>query len=873
MQTALLRRARQNRLAIWLLIAFLQFAIAGLASRRADAQGTADDYQRSASYAARTSDRVFADSVNANWFGDGDSHFWYRVDRGPERHRYVLVDCESASRSDAFDHSRLAELLTEASQTTVDADRLDLQGLRFADEITSCTFRFAERTWEFTLPAGPLRTIADEVSNAARAGLKAEPQIARSRDGGERTPIRFENRLDRDLEYFWVMPDGKLRSYGRVGAGKTAQIETYEGHAWLLKDDENKAIASFLAAANESLAIIDGTTPVPSADRPRRRDPSRRDNIRPSARSTSPDGKWNVVITDNQLSIVESATQVSVDIALPVIHSESEETPRLEDRVWWSPDSSHVLLMQVEPGESRTIHLIESSPEDSIHSRLLTVPYAKPGDRLDHPRLLLVSFDQTWTARTVDDTEFPNPFEISEVDWSADSSSFSFLYNERGHQRLRLISVDAKSLTPHVVIDEQSATFVCYSHKTFLHRIAATNELIWMSERSGWNHLYLIDALTGQVKNPITSGSWVVRGVERVDDERRQIYLQVSGIDPDQDPYHVHLIRANYDGGQVVRLTEGDGNHRWRFSPDDAYLIDTYSRVDLPPVTELREVSSGRKLCDLEQADISRLLEIGWRAPERFVAKGRDGVTDIHGIIVRPTNFQADKKYPVLEEIYAGPQSSFVPKSFGLHSSLYEMAELGFIVVKIDGMGTSDRSKSFHDVCWQNLADSGFPDRIAWIKAAAENHPEMDLSRVGIWGGSAGGQSAMRALIAHGDFYHAAVADCGCHDNRVDKIWWNEQWMGWPIGPHYEEQSNATQAHRLQGDLLLIWGELDQNVDPASTMQVIDALVRADKDFEQLIVPGSGHGAAGHPYARRRQADFFVRKLWQREPRSAPREN
>ena len=196
------------------------------------------------------------------------------------------------------------------------------------------------------------------------------------------------------------------------------------------------------------------------------------------------------------------------------------------------------------------------------------------------------------------------------------------------------------------------------------------------------------------------------------------------------------------------------------------------------------------------------------------------------------------------------------------------MAELGFIVVKIDGMGTSHRSKAFHDVCWKNLGDSGFPDRISWMQSASIERPEMDLERVGIWGGSAGGQSAMRALIAHGDFYKAASADCGCHDNRVDKIWWNEQWMGWPIGDHYEQQSNVSQAHRMKGDLLLIWGELDRNVDPASSMQVVDALIRSDKDFTQLIVPGAGHGAASHPYAKRRQADFFVRKLWGSEPRS-----
>jgi dipeptidyl aminopeptidase/acylaminoacyl peptidase len=186
----------------------------------------------------------------------------------------------------------------------------------------------------------------------------------------------------------------------------------------------------------------------------------------------------------------------------------------------------------------------------------------------------------------------------------------------------------------------------------------------------------------------------------------------------------------------------------------------------------------------------------------------------------------------------------------------------------MDGMGTSHRSKAFHDVCWKNLGDSGFPDRIAWIRAAAAKYRELDLTRVGIYGGSAGGQSSTRALLAHGDFYHVAVSDCGCHDNRMDKIWWNEQWMGWPIGPHYAEQSNVTQAHRLTGKLLLIVGELDRNVDPSSTMQVASALVKADKDFDLLVIPGAGHGSAETPYGRRRRADFLVRHLLGVEPRS-----
>ena len=198
------------------------------------------------------------------------------------------------------------------------------------------------------------------------------------------------------------------------------------------------------------------------------------------------------------------------------------------------------------------------------------------------------------------------------------------------------------------------------------------------------------------------------------------------------------------------------------------------------------------------------------------------------------------------------------------------MAELGFIVVQIDGMGTSNRSKAFHDVCWKNLGDAGLPDRIAWIKAAAAQYPYLDLSRVGIYGGSAGGQSAVGALLAHGDFYKVGVADCGCHDNRMDKIWWNELWMGWPVGPHYAEQSNVTNAHKLSGKLLLIVGELDHNVDPASTMQVVNALIKADKDFDLLVVPGGGHGIAESPYGTRRRSDFFVRHLLGVEPRQAP---
>jgi dipeptidyl aminopeptidase/acylaminoacyl peptidase len=276
-------------------------------------------------------------------------------------------------------------------------------------------------------------------------------------------------------------------------------------------------------------------------------------------------------------------------------------------------------------------------------------------------------------------------------------------------------------------------------------------------------------------------------------------------------------------------------------------------------------------LVDAERGDASALVAAGWTLPERLVAKGRDGTTDIYGILIRPAGLDPARRYPVIEEIYAGPQDAHVPKAFGRLIRQHTIAELGFIVVQIDGMGTNWREKKFHDVCWKNLADAGFPDRKPWIHAAAAKRPWMDLTRVGIYGGSAGGQNAMRALLDHGDFYHVAVADCGCHDNRMDKLWWNELWLGWPVDESYARNSNVTDAHKLQGNLLLVVGELDENVDPASTMQVVHALEKADKDFELLVMAGTGHGAAETPYGSRRRMDFLVRHLMGVEPRWEPR--
>jgi dipeptidyl-peptidase 4 len=533
----------------------------------------------------------------------------------------------------------------------------------------------------------------------------------------------------------------------------------------------------------------------------------------------------------------------------------------------WSPDGTKLVAQRATEVPIHKVTFVESSPSDQLQPKVHVNDYAKPGDPLPEVRPTLINV-QEGKVYPPDPSLAPTPFnsygEDLSITWAENSSRFYYVYNQRGHQVLRVISCDAATGASKVVVDEQSRTFIDYSGKQFLQVLHDTNELVWMSERSGWNHLYLVDALTGAVKNPITQGEWVVRSVLKVDAKTRQVYFLAGGIVPGQDPYYQHLVRVNFDGTGLKVLTEGNGTHDVTLSPDQSTFVDVWSRVDMAPIAELRRTRDGAKVVEFEHFDVAGMLKAGWKLPEPFKAKGRDGKTDIYGVIFRPSNYDPAKKYPVIEYIYAGPQDSFCPKAFG---SMDLMTELGFIMVSIDGMGTSNRSKAFHDVCWKNLGDAGFPDRILWMKAAAAKDPAMDISRVGIYGGSAGGQDALRALLGFGDFYKAAVADCGCHDNRMDKVWWNEQWMGWPIGPEYAEQSNVTNAPKLKGDLLLLVGEMDTNVDPATTLQVVNALLKADKDFEMLVVPGSDHGTMHYPPVNRRLKDFFVRHLLGVTPR------
>jgi dipeptidyl aminopeptidase/acylaminoacyl peptidase len=573
---------------------------------------------------------------------------------------------------------------------------------------------------------------------------------------------------------------------------------------------------------------------------------------------TSPDGKWTAIVKDNNVFIKSSADAQEFQLSTDGTDSQTYGQPI------WAPDSKTVVAFRIEPGERLEVYRIQSSPPGGGRAKLETSSYALPGDRFTTYELNLFDVEQRSQLKPNVD-RFEHEWQRPRPRWNRDGHRFSYLQTDRGHQRVRVIEVDSHNGQVRNLIDEKSDTFIWTAHTenldlSIVNWLEQSDELIYVSERSGWRHLYLVDADSGEGLKPITAGQWVVRGIDRIDEANRQVWFSASGVYPDQDPYFIHYGRTNFDGSGLVWLTAGNGTHRVQFSDDRKFLIDTYSRVDCPPINELRRASDGQLVCQLETADITQLTASGWRPPEVFVAKGRDGATDIWGNIYRPRDFDPSVKYPVIEDLYAGPQDSFVPKAFNSNSPFDDLTQLGFIVVKIDGMGTANRSKAFHDVCWHNLRDGGLPDRILWMKAATAKYPSMDLSRVGVYGVSAGGQTAAGALLFHPEFYQVAVAACGCHDNRMDKASWNEQWMGYPVGPQYAECSNIENAHRLQGKLLLIVGELDNNVPPESTMRFVDALVRADKDFELLVVPNDGHGIGGS-YGRRRMHDFFVRHL------------
>ncbi len=804
--------------------------------------------------------------VEPNWL-DGNSKFWYRNNLADGGREFILVDAVGSNRSTAFDHAAVAKKLSIILGHEVAAERLPIDRLEFSQDGLTLALSGREGTWDWQPATQSLskHIVATdptaEKSQASRAaGLKPDSELRGSSRTGPDTEITFDNQTAEPVKIFWIDTNNQPQPYGQVDAKSRRAQHTFGGHRWLVENSQGDRLAVFEATDEADTAIIDGSKQDVRAVGRRGRRP--RSGAPQAASDRSPDGKWRAFIKEKNVFIQALDADGDSGEAIPL--SSDGEGDFEYSRPAWSPDSKSLVALRVERAETAEVHLVQSSPSQGGRAVLTSRLYALPGDRFSKHELNVFNVETREQLKpTVD--RFEHGWEQPRVRWNLSNGHFTYRMVDRGHQRLRVIGVDPKTGQVSNIVDEQSKTFIWTIHTeelelSLVNWMEKSDELIYVSEQSGWRHLYLAGVERPGELKPITAGEWVVRGIQQIDEELRQVWFSASGVFADQDPYLVHFGRVNFDGSGLVWLTAGNGMHTIDFSPDRRFLIDRYSRVDMPPKHELRRVEDGAWICDLEQADISGLTASGWKMPEVFSAKGRDGKTDIWGVIHRPLDYDPAKKYPIIEDIYAGPQGAFVPKSFSPAQRYRALNELGFIVVKIDGMGTSNRSKAFHDVCWHNLKDGGFEDRILWIKAAATKYPEMDVDRVGIYGVSAGGQNAGAAVLFHPEFYKVAVAGCGCHDNRMDKASWNEQWMGYPVGPHYSECSNIDNAHRLGGKLLLIVGELDENVPPESTLRYADALIRADKDFDLLVVPNAGHGIGG-AYGDRRMRDFFVRHL------------
>jgi dipeptidyl-peptidase-4 len=756
-----------------------------------------------------TSQLISGDQVNANWLLDGN-RFWYR-NKTAVGAEFVLVDPVSNSRTLLFDNSRLASALSIANDTSYDPNKLPFQNFRFTADGKN------EKEIEFN--TGRRRFVCDIAAYRCTVGDTTRSE----------TP--FVLSPDKKTEAFVHRYNVYVRPRG---GGDSTQLTTDGVQYWSYGYGE------------------------PS--------PSQLQQTRPPAR------RPNIV---------------------------------------WSPDSKKIAVARAD--QRRVLHMPYIS-YTSQRPRYFSQPYALPGDTIvPLPGVHIIDIGaKTNVAVSVS----PRPNQLSfggsarDSSWSVTSDKLYVTWFTRGSKSAYHGAVDARTGTVRVIARDSSKTFVEIGppsgNPTSWYVTKDDQDLFWWSERDGWSHLYRMDAAgtvttvaqagtpngdgasstsasstsasstsasstsafrSGRVKNQVTSGPWNVGAIEYVDETTKQIYFTARGKETGRLLYYAHLYRVNYDGSGLTLITPEDANHQIEFSPSGKYFTDTYSRIEKPPVTVLRAIPDGRVIRKLEEADVSRLVEVGWRPAKTFTVKARDGLTDLYGVIYLPPNMDPNKKYPIISHIYPGPQVGSVGAwSFKSGGEAFALAELGFVVIQLDHMGTPLRSKAFHDNYYGNFGDNGLPDHITAIKQLAAANPSIDLDRVGIFGHSGGGFASTDAILRYPDFFKVAVSGAGNHDNRSYNIYWAEKYQGLMQRDstrrtdNFNESANKTMAKNLKGHLLLMHGDMDDNVHPAMTIQVVDELIKANKTFDLIIAPNRNHGL-NEPYFIRRRWDYFVQHL------------
>jgi dipeptidyl aminopeptidase/acylaminoacyl peptidase len=779
---------------------------------RVAAQGTLADYQRAERLLNwNTNDLVAGDQVNPQWLNDG-SRFWYRNSTGSGS-QFVLVDPARNTRGPAFDHARLAAAMSMANDTSYIPYKLPFQTFDYVDNERAIEFDASKRRFHCTL-ANYSCTVGDTLPNVNR----------------------YVGSPDSTKEVFYSGYNLWIRN---KGASDSTQLTTDGVEWWSYGASEPRPFQTLQAH---------GKVPPP----------------RPQVR--------------------------------------------------WSPDSKKLIVYRTDERGVKTMPYISYT---SQRPQYFSQPYALPGDSIvPKPNVQIIDVD---TKRNVALNLAPTPNQLSlfgspiDSTWAADSKTFRFYYQTRASKSQYLIEANAETGATRILAKDTARTWVELNPQGRPSwTVTQAGDVIWWSERDGWPQLWRFDARTGAaatsvstqpggnrssgpnaepvratdsdgqplafelapptaaadpvLKNQITAGAWAAGDVFYVDETKRQLYFTGRGRE-DDNIYYAKLYRVGFDGSGMELLTPEKGTHNVRFSPNGRYIVDTYSQMDVPPVTVLRSAIDGHVIRTLEEANVDRLTEIGWSPPKVFSVKARDGVTDIYGVMFLPSNFDSTKAYPIIDHIYPGPQVGSVGQwAWSTGGEERALAELGFVVVEIDHLGTPLRSKAFHDNYYGFFGDNGLPDHITGIKQLAAQHSFIDIDRVGIYGHSGGGFASTDAMLRYPDFFKVAVSGAGNHDNRSYNIYWAEKYQGLlkkdsvTGKDNFDRSANKTMAANLKGHLLLMHGDMDDNVHPANTIQLMNELIKANKDFDFILAPDHAHGL-NEPYYIRRRWDYFVRWL------------
>ena len=707
-----------------------------------------------------------------------------------------------------------------------------------------------DRFWYRTLTPQGSEFILVNPANATRSAAFDQKKLAgaiSSATGKSYTAYMLP------FQYFTYSPDGKFIIFKANGEQWKANLQTYV----VAKDNSIMQTGEIQRFSRREL---------------------RNEVISPDGSKAAFIRNWNLWMRDLKTN---KETQLTTDgikdfgYATDNAGWKSSDAPVLR----WSPDSKKIATFKQDQRNVGDMYLVTTNIG---HPTLKSWKYPLPGDKniamitrvvidVDVPKITVLNIPPDPHRATLSD-DISSSGTFDDIGWSDDGAQLAFVSTSRDHKNEKFRIANAISGAVREVFEENVPTQFESGQGAINWRfLSKTNEIIWYSERDNWGHLYLYDATTGKLKNQITKGDWLVTQVLKVDEKNRLIYFYADGLQK-ENPYFSQLYKIGFDGTHMTLLTPGDGNHSVLYSPSGNYFIDTYSKPDVPQVTVLRN-ANGKQIVELERTDISRLKATGWKPPTPVTVKASDGTTDLYGLLFTPTHLDPSKKYPIIDYIYPGPQGGSVG-SWSFISSRGDnqsLSELGFVVLVLEGTSNPLRSKSFHDMYYPNMSENTLPDQISGIRQLAQRYSYIDTNRVGIWGHSGGGFATAAALFRYPEFFKVGISESGNHDNRNYEDDWGERYIGLLTTgngtDNYAAQANENFAKNLKGKLMLAHGMMDNNVPPSNTLLVIEALEKANKDYDLVIFPNSAHGYGSFaPYMMRRRWDYFVRNLSGSQP-------